>query len=276
MKGLPLSLYSLAFFGFLYAPLFVIIGYSFNSNPVNMLIWEGFTLDWYKGLLGLGERTMDPAKTQIYIESTPQLLAALKNSLIVACSTTLIATTLGSTIALALRNRFRGRNIFRAGMHLPMMMPDIVLGIALLVFFSTVGLRLSLLTVIIGQSTFLTTLVFLVVQARLAGLDPALEEASADLGAGGFVTFRKVTLPQLAPGLIGGGLLSFIVSMDDLVITYFISGSGSQTLPVYIFGMIRRGVKPEINAIATLIILASLVAAVLGIWMATRINRNVK
>ncbi|GAB1363050.1 ABC transporter permease [Rhodobacter sp.] len=276
MKRLPLTAYSVVFFAFLYAPLFVIVGYSFNSNPVNMLIWEGFTLDWYKGLLGLGERSMDPAKTQIYIESTPQLIAALKNSLIVAFSTTLISLALGSTIALGLRRHFRGRALYRAGMHLPMMMPDIVLGIALLVFFSTIGLRLSLMTVIIGQCTFLTTVVFLVVQARLAGLDPALEEASADLGAAGFATFRKVTLPQLAPGLIGGGLLSFIISMDDLVITYFISGTGSQTLPVYIFGMIRRGVKPEINAIATLIILASLVAAVLGIWLSARLNRNVK
>lgn len=274
MKRPVLSLYSLLFFIFLYTPLLVIIGYSFNANPVNMLIWEGFTLDWYKGLLGLGERLMDPSKKAIYIESTPQLVAALRNSLIVAASTTTLSLLFGTTIALALRQRFRGRGVYRAGMHLPMMMPDIVLGISLMVFFSTIGLRLSLLTVVLGQCTFLTTLVFLVVQARLAGLDPALEEASADLGASGFATFRKVTLPQLAPGLIGGGLLAFIVSMDDLVITYFISGTGSQTLPVYIFGMIRRGVKPEINAIATLIILASLIAASLGIWLAARLNRN--
>ena len=274
MKRLPLSVFSLAFFAFIYAPLFVIIGYSFNSNPVNMLIWDGFTLDWYKGLFGLGER-YDVTQRAIYVESTPQLIAALKNSLIVAAMTTLISTVLGTSIALALgRYRFRGKGAYSGGLMLPMMMPDIVLGIGLLIFFSTIGLRLSLATIIIGQCTFLISYVFIVVQARLAGLDPALEEASSDLGAGAWTTFRKVTMPQLAPGILGGALLAFIISMDDLVITYFISGTGSQTLPIFIFGMIRRGVKPEINAIATLIILASILIAAIGMWMQVRGNRK--
>ncbi|MFT4151507.1 MAG: ABC transporter permease [Paracoccaceae bacterium] len=274
MKRPFLTGFSLLFFVFLYAPLLVIVGYSFNANPVNMLIWDGFTLDWYKGLFGLGERAMDPNQRALYIESTPQLLAALRNSLIVAMSTTAIATVLGTCTALALRHRFRGRGIYAAGLNLPMMMPDIVLGIGLLIFFSTVGMQLSLITIILGQCTFLISYVFIVVQARLAGLDPALEEASADLGAGPLQTFRKVTLPQLAPGLLGGALLAFVISMDDLVITYFISGTGSQTLPIYIFGMIRRGVKPEINAIATLIILASVLIAALGLWLRARENRK--
>lgn len=274
MNRLPLTLFSLAFFVFLYAPLFVIIAYSFNANPVNMLIWDGFTLDWYKGLLGIGERH-DVNQRAVYIESTPQLIAALKNSLIVAACTTVISTSLGTATALALgRYKFRARGIYTGGLMLPMMMPDIVLGIGLLIFFSTIGLRLSLLTIIIGQSTFLVSYVFIVVQARLSGLDPTLEGASADLGAGAWKTFRKVTLPQLAPGLVGGALLSFIISMDDLVITYFISGTGSQTLPIFIFGMIRRGVKPEINAIATLIILASVLVAAVGMWMHARGTRK--
>ncbi|WP_322867649.1 ABC transporter permease [Aquicoccus sp. G2-2] len=274
MKRAPLTLFSLFFFVFLYAPLFVIILYSFNSNPVNMLMWDGFTLDWYKGLFGIGER-LDLNQRATYIESTPQLLAALKNSLIVATSTTCIATVLGTSTALALgRYRFRGKGLYSGGLMLPMMMPDIVLGIGLLIFFSTAGMRLSLLTIIIGQCTFLVSYVFIVVQARLAGLDPALEEASADLGASEWTTFRKVTLPQLAPGVLGGALLSFIISMDDLVITYFISGTGSQTLPIFIFGMIRRGVTPEINAIATLIILASVLIAGTGMWMHARGNRT--
>ena len=155
-------------------------------------------------------------------------------------------------------------------MLLPMMMPDIVLGIGLLIFFATIGLRLSLLTIIIGQCTFLTSYVFIVVQARLAGLDPALEEASADLGASEAVTFRKVLLPQLAPGILGGALLAFVISMDDLVITYFVAGPEATTLPVFIFGMIRRGVKPEINAIATLLILGSVLIAALGLWLRAR------
>lgn len=274
MKQIPLTMFSLFFFVFLYAPLFVIIAYSFNSNPVNMLIWDGFTLDWYKGLFGIGER-LDITQRATYIESTPQLLAALKNSLIVATSTTCISTVLGTSTALALgRHRFRGKGLYSGGLMLPMMMPDIVLGIGLLIFFSTMGMRLSLVTIIIGQCTFLISYVFIVVQARLAGLDPALEEASADLGAGEWTTFRKVTLPQLAPGVLGGALLSFIISMDDLVITYFISGTGSQTLPIFIFGMVRRGVKPEINAIATLIILASVVVAGCGMWLHARGTRK--
>lgn len=274
MKQLPLTMFALVFFVFLYTPLLVIIFYSFNANPVNTLIWDGFTLDWYKGLFGIGER-LDLNQRATYIESTPQLLAALKNSLIVAVCTTSIATFLGTATALALgRYRFRGRGLYASGLTLPMMMPDIVLGIGLLIFFSTIGMRLSLLTIIIGQCTFLVSYVFIVVQSRLAGLDPALEEASVDLGASEWTTFRKVTLPQLAPGLLGGALLAFIISMDDLVITYFISGTGSQTLPIFIFGMIRRGVTPEINAIATLIILASVLIAGIGMLMHARGTRT--
>jgi spermidine/putrescine transport system permease protein len=270
-----LTAFSVLFFLFLYAPLIVIVIYSFNANPTNMLVWQGFTLDWYKGLFGIGERTLDPNQRAVYLESTPQLIAALKNSLIVAAATTTIATVIGTATALAVaRHRFRGRPVYSGGVMLPMMMPDIVLGIGLLIFFSTIGMQLSLLTIIIGQSTFLISYVFIVVQARLAGLDPALEEASADLGASEWTTFRKVTLPQLAPGLLGGALLAFVISMDDLVITYFISGTGSQTLPTFIFSMVRRGVKPEINAIATLIILASIIIAAAGLWLNARANRK--
>jgi spermidine/putrescine transport system permease protein len=270
-----LVIFSLIFFAFLYVPLFVIIGYSFNSNPINVLAWEGFTLDWYKGLFGIGERHLDPNQRALYLESTPQLLEALKNSLIVALVTTVFSTLVGTSTAIALaRHRFCGRGVYTGGLMLPMMMPDVVLGIGLLIFFSTIGMQLSLLTIIIGQCTFLTSYVFIVVQARLAGLDPMLEEASADLGANEWTTFRKVLLPQLAPGVVGGALLAFIISMDDLVITYFISGTGSQTLPIFIFSMVRRGVKPEINAIATLIILTSIIVAALGLWLRARGERK--
>jgi spermidine/putrescine transport system permease protein len=153
---------------------------------------------------------------------------------------------------------------------MPMMMPDIVLGIGLLIFFVTLGFKLSLLTIIIGHCTFLSSYVFIVVQARMAALDPALEEASADLGANGWFTFKKVLLPQLMPGIVGGALLAFIISMDDLVITYFVAGIDSTTLPMFIFSMLRRGVKPEINAIATLVILASLIIAVIGLYLRSR------
>lgn len=266
-----LTIFSLLFFAFIYAPLFVIIGYSFNSNPVNMMIWEGFTLDWYTGLFGLSDRATGVGNRAAYIESTDQMLAALRTSLTVALFTTAISTVIGTATAIALaRYRFRGRGFYNGFLLLPMMMPDIVLGIGLLIFFVTLGMKLSLLTIIIGHCTFLTSYVFIIVQARITGLDPALEEASADLGASEWTTLRKVLLPQLAPGIMGGALLAFVISMDDLVITYFISGVGDTTLPVFIFGMIRRGVKPEINAIATLIILASVIIAALGLWLRSR------
>jgi spermidine/putrescine transport system permease protein len=266
-----LTAFSLAFFAFIYAPLFIIIGYSFNSNPVNMMVWESFTFDWYTGLLGLSDRITDTGNRAAYIESTDLMLAALRNSLIIAVFTTTISTLIGTATAIALaRYRFSGRGFYNGFMMVPMMMPDIVLGIGLLIFFVTIGMNLSMLTIIIGHCTFLTSYVFIIVQARMAGLDPALEEASADLGASEWTTLRKVLLPQLAPGIMGGALLAFVISMDDLVITYFVSGTGDTTLPVFIFGMIRRGVKPEINAIATLIILASVVIAALGLWLRSR------
>ncbi len=268
---LALTVFSLLFFVFIYAPLLVIIGYSFNSNPVNMMIWEGFTLDWYTGLFGLTDRVADVTNRASYVESTGQMLAALRTSLTVAAFTMTISTVIGTATAIALaRYKFRLRGFYNGFLMLPMMMPDIVLGIGLLIFFVTLGLQLSLLTIIIGHCTFLTSYVFIIVQARIAGLDPALEEASADLGASEWVTLRKVLLPQLAPGIIGGAMLAFVISMDDLVITYFVSGTGNTTLPVFIFGMIRRGVKPEINAIATLLILTSVVIAAAGLWFRSR------
>ncbi len=266
-----LTLFSLAFFLFIYAPLLVIIGYSFNSNPINMMIWEHFTLDWYRGLLGLGERVSDGTNRAAYIESTDQMLAALRTSLTVAAFTTTISTVIGTATAIALAGyRFAAKGFYNGFLMLPMMMPDIVLGIGLLIFFVTIGMNLSLLTIIIGHCTFLTSYVFIIVQARIAGLDPALEEASADLGASEWVTLRKVLLPQLAPGIVGGALLAFVISMDDLVITYFVAGTDNTTLPVFIFGMVRRGVKPEINAIATMMILFSVVIAALGLWLRAR------
>jgi spermidine/putrescine transport system permease protein len=266
-----LTLFSLVFFLFIYAPLFVIIGYSFNSNPVNMMMWDNFTLDWYRGLLGISARAADPNNRAAYVESTDLMLAALKTSLTVAAFTTTISTVIGTATAIALaRYRFAAKGFYNGFLMLPMMMPDIVLGIGLLIFFVTIGMQLSMLTIIIGHCTFLTSYVFIIVQARIAGLDPALEEASADLGASEWVTLRKVLLPQLAPGIMGGALLAFVISMDDLVITYFVAGTDNTTLPVFIFGMVRRGVKPEINAIATLMILASVLIAALGLWLRAR------
>ena len=260
--------YGVLFLVFVYAPIVMIVAFSFNSNPINMMVWSGFTFDWYWTIFGyptqLNEQTL-------YVESTDQLLAAVVNSLIVAASTTTISTVLGTMTALALfRYRFRAQRFYQGLLYMPMVMPDIVLGIALLVFFVSIGMSLGLYTIIIGHCTFLISYVFVVVSARLAGMDNALEEASADLGASELVTFRRVTLPHIAPGVVGGALLAFIISMDDLVITYFIAGPDSTTLPLFIYGMLRRGVKPQINAIATLMLLFTFIIASLGLYLRRR------
>lgn len=263
-----LGLYGVLFFAFIYAPIILIVVFSFNANPVNMMIWSGFTLDWYRSIFGLSTGLDE---LSLYVQSTDQLLKAVRNSLVVALTTTLVATVFGTSVALAVaRFHFRLRSFYRALMFMPMIMPDIVLGIALLVFFVSFGMSLGLVSIIIGHCTFLTSYVFIVVSARLAGMDRSLEEASADLGADGWTTFRKVTLPLILPGVIGGALLAFIISMDDLVITYFISGVDSTTLPVFIYGMLRRGIKPEINAIATVMLVFSFVVASLGLYLRSR------
>jgi spermidine/putrescine transport system permease protein len=263
-----LVLYTFLFFTFIYAPIAVIVVYSFNSDPVNMMKWSGFTLDWYKQIFGWTNKSSEAA---LYIESTDQLIAAIKNSFIVAAFTTTIATVIGTSTALAIyRYNFLGQRFYRVLMFSPMLMPDIVLGIALLIFFVGVGMPLGLGSIIIGHCTFLISYVFIVVSARLAGMDRTLENASADLGANEWTTFRRVVLPQVMPGVIGGALLAFIISMDDLVITYFISGAGTQTLPLFIFGMLRRGIKPEVNAIAVMMLLFSFTVAALGLYFRSR------
>lgn len=263
-----LSGYSLLFFVFLYLPIGLIFIYSFNGNALNMMIWSGFSLDWYRSIFGMANNLADNVQ---YIESTDQLLGALRTSLSVALITALISTVIGTLTALALaRFRFRLQGFYRMLLFMPMMMPDVVLGISLLIFFVNIGIPLGKVSIIIGHCSFLVSYVFIVVSARLAGMDTRLEEASADLGASPWYTFRRITLPMILPGVIGGALLSFIISMDDLVITYFISGVDSTTLPVYIYGMIRRGIKPEINAIATLLILASLLIAAVGLYLRNR------
>lgn len=260
-----LSLHGLLFLFFVYAPIMVVVVYSFNSHPINMMVWKDFTFDWYWSIFGyptqLNEQTL-------YVESTAELLQSLKNSLTVAGATTAFSTIVGTMTALALhRYRFRAQPFYQGLLYMPMVMPDIVLGIALLIFFVTFGVKLGLMSIIIGHCTFLISYVFVVVSARLAGMDDTLEQASADLGANPWVTFRRITLPQILPGVIGGALLAFIISMDDLVITYFIAGVDSTTLPVFIYGMLRRGVKPEINAIATLMLTFSFVIASLGLYL---------
>ena len=267
-RNLFLSVYGWLFLVFIYVPILLITVFSFNSNPVNMMIWQGFTFDWYRTIFGFPTELNE---LTLYVESTDQLYNAVLNSLTVALVTTAVSTVLGTSVALAVaRFRFRLKNFYRALLFMPMIMPDIILGIALLIFFVSFGFGLGLHTIIIGHCTFLSSYVFIVVSARIADMDDSLEEASADLGADGWTTFRRGTLPLIAPGVIGGAMLAFIISMDDLVITYFISGVDSTTLPVHIYGMLRRGIKPEINAIATVMLVFSFIIASVGLYMRSR------
>lgn len=271
-RGAPLDwalgAWGIAFLAVLYLPIALVLAYSFNRNVVNMMVWEGFTLDWYRSIFGLATRLAEDAS---YVHSTEGLVHAARNSVVVALAATAVSTVVGTATALAMaRHRFRLRPLYQALLVMPMVMPDIVLGVALLVFFVGAGLTLGLGTIVMGHCVFLASYVFVVVSARLAGMGADLEEASADLGAGPWTTFRRVTLPQVAPGVAGGALLAFIISMDDLVITYFIAGVESTTLPVFIYGMLRRGMKPEINAIAMLLLAFSFVIAATGLWLRAR------
>ena len=264
-----LHLFGAAFVLFLYAPLMLIFVYSFNANPVNMVVWTGFTTDWYGALFG-----MKPAGASFdaaFTENPDRILAAVRNSLLIALTASTVSTMTGTAAALALaRYRFVGQRFYRVLLLLPMIMPDIVLGIALLTFLLGAGVTLGLITIVIGHCTFLSCYVFVVVSARLATMDQTLEQASADLGASPLATFRRVTLPLLMPGVIGGFLLAFIISLDDVVITYFIAGVDTQTLPLFILAMMRRGLRPQINALAVLLILFSFLVASAGLYFRSR------
>jgi spermidine/putrescine transport system permease protein len=260
------------FFLFLYLPVAMLMLYSFNDNSVSMMSWNGFTFDWYRrvlanlGLLSAGATLSGSDNLQLY--SDPNLGPAVRNSVVIALVSATLATTTGTMTALGLaRCRFRGKTAYRAALYLPIVVPDIVLGISMLVFLATVRFPLGHLSVILAHTVFLASYVTVVVGARLAGMDTRLEEASADLGASPWTTFRRVTLPQLMPGVAGGFLLSVVISFDDLVIAYFTCGVGATTLPVYLFGAIKRNVSPEINAISVMMILISMVAVALALWL---------
>ncbi|MGF7160348.1 spermidine/putrescine transport system permease protein [Rhodoligotrophos appendicifer] len=264
-----LNAYGALFLVFLYAPLVLIFVYSFNANPINMAIWSGFTTDWYKFLFGM--QPAGAAFDSAFAESPDKIMAAVRNSLIVALSASTLSTIIGTATALAIaRYHFFGKRAYQGLLLLPMLMPDIVLGLALLIFFVGLGMKLGLFTIVIGHCTFLSSYVFIVVSARLAGMDQSLERASADLGAGPWTTFRRITLPQIMPGVLGGFLLAFIISLDDVVITYFIAGVDSQTLPLFILAMMRRGVRPQVNALAVLLILFTFVIASIGLYLRSR------
>lgn len=249
----------------LYLPVLVLIVFSVNQARTGGR-WTGFTTKWYRDLAG-----------------NSQLKNATWNSIQIAVIATLVAVVLGTALALALhRYRFRGRSTAEQIAYLPVVAPEIVTGVALLVFFSLVlgrvndllgrdpsnAFRLGKPTIIIAHIGFCTAFVALTVRAVLKNLDLSVEEAARDLGATPWMTFRRVTLPSIMPGILGGGLLAFTLSFDNFVITFFVSGPGSTTLPIEVFGQLRRTISPEVNAISTLIFFAS--TLLLGLALAVQ------
>lgn len=225
---------------FLYLPIAVLVAYSFNTSRLNIL-WEGFTLRWYE---------------QVW--ANEPLMRAAKNSLIVATLTTVLAVVLGTLGAWLLhRYRFRGRRAIQTLVGVPIMMPEIVMGVSLLILFATAQLPLGFATVVIAHVTFCFPFVLLAVRARLAGLDPALEEAALDLGATPLRAFWLVIVPSLRPAIVAGALLAFTLSMDEVIVTYFTASPASATLPLRIFGMAKVGLNPMLNALSALFIVAT-------------------
>lgn len=278
-----LELNAIVSYAFLYIPILMLVFYSFNASKFNA-VWRGFTLDWYKslfagsGVLGLYGQG---AEGEALIFQGAGILKALQNSMVVAVAATAISTVIGTMTALAMeRFQFRLRSLFDIVLHLPVVIPEITMGISLLVFFSLgfrllenlTGVRAALGfgTIIISHVAFNISFVAIVVRARLAGMDPALEQAAQDLGANPWQTFRRITLPLIMPGVIAGALLAFTLSMDDFVITFFTSGVGSSTLPLFVYGMIRFTVTPAINAISSLMLLASMVLVIGAIGLERR------
>jgi spermidine/putrescine transport system permease protein len=244
-----LTAYAMAGYAFLFAPIVVLIVFSFNDSRRNFQ-WRGFTLDWYPTLL-----------------ANDEVIDALAVTFRVAMVAVAVSTVLGTLLGLALaRLRFRGRAAAETLLLVPMVTPEIVMGLSLLVFFFQLfGARGSFAQLAIAHATFCISYVAIVVRARAAGMDPRLEEAARDLGASAIGAFRYVTLPLVAPAIVSGALLAFALSFDDYVVSTFNAGVGSSTLPLYIYSKVKFGVTPEINAISTVIVAITAVV-ILAAW----------
>jgi spermidine/putrescine transport system permease protein len=236
---------SLAAYGFLYVPLAVVVLFSFNDSPLNAQ-WAGFTTSWYSKLFDDGD-----------------MLRAAGNSLGIAVLSSTIATVLGTMAGLAMhRYRFRWLPLL---VFTPIAMPEILLGVSLLMFFRQVlDLTLGFLTILIAHITFSIGFVAIILRARLATLDESLVEAARDLGASPWATFRRVTLPLIMPALVAGFLVGFTLSIDDFVITFFVAGVGVTTLPLQIYTMIKVAVTPEVNAVSTLLMALTLTLVIVA------------
>jgi len=245
------------FYLFLYAPIIILIVFSFNASRFPTY-WTGFTLEWYQELF----------KDHL-------IGSALKNTLIVSFISTIIATIIGTMVAVGIeRYRFRSKPAVDGLLLMPVIIPDIAMAIMLLVFFVLINMDLGLPTIIISHVAFNISFVAIIVRARMASIGPELEEAANDLYANEWKAFWRVTFPLLIPGILGGALFAFTLSLDDYVITNFTSGPGSTTLPIRIIGMTRRNITPEINALSTMMLMAAMLLVPLSLWLQRRENMD--
>jgi spermidine/putrescine transport system permease protein len=267
-RSLWLRLSAGAIYFFLYAPIVVLIIFAFNSSRTN-IVFEGII---NRGPCGPFYWFCELAKNRDVLEAT-------RNTLIIAVTSTIVSTTIGTMAALALqRYIFPVKRLSEAALYLPIVVPEIVMGIGILVFFGAIfrgingllgltggnRITLGLWTIIVSHIAFSVPFVTLTVRARLHGLSRSLEEAAMDLGANEWTTFRRITLPMIAPGVLAGAMLAFTLSLDDFIITFFTSGPGSTTLPIYVYGLLRRVITPEVNALSTIWILIVLLLVLLS------------
>jgi len=239
-----LGAHALLVYLLLYVPVFLLVALSFNDSRY-AIVWQGFTTEWYVDLFtGQAIGRVDPAVAW----------TALRHSIEIAIVTVLVSVVLGTMLALALdRYEFPGKQLFQGVVYMPLVIPSIVMGISLLIFFNTAGITQGIGTAIIGHIAFDISYVTVIVLARLQNFDRTMEEAAKDLGATEFETFRWVTFPIIKPGIIAGALLGFAMSFDDFVVTFFIIGNQT-TLPIFFFSMVRQGISPGVNVVATIIL----------------------
>jgi ABC-type spermidine/putrescine transport system permease subunit II len=247
-----LRAYAYLVYAFLYLPILALVAFSFNAGK-SQAVWQGFSWHWYAAAL-----------------HNDRILDCVKSSAIVAAVTAVTVTVIGTLAGLALAKRFPGRGATAGLVLLPIVIPEIVLGVSLLTFFVPVmGWQPSPWTLLIAHVVFSLSYVAVVVRARLAGFDRTLEEAAHDLGAGPLGVFWRVKFPLILPGVLAGALLAFTVSVDDYVITSLVYPPGWQTLPLYIYSEVKRGVTPEVNAVSTMLLAATIVTILLAQWLAT-------
>lgn len=252
-KGLKNIYISLVFL-FLYLPIIVLVFFSFNTSKLNIL-FEGFTLKWY---------------AELFHNST--LLEALKNTLIVSVVSTTVSTIIGTLSAFALKKyNFFGKKLINELLYIPIVIPEIVLGIALLSIFTLLHIELGLITLIISHIAFSIPFVIISVRTVLNSMSSDIEAAAADLGASNIKTLWYVVIPTVMPGITSGALLAFTLSLDDVIISYFTAGPGSNTLPLQLFSMIKTGVTPDVNALASLILITVMV--ILGVSTIMQIRK---